>query len=185
MGSQIYDAAASYGQATSLISMIVCIIIGCVFLFIGIYLLIKENRGMGHTKATVIDSLCDITSTNKSNKGVILNNTFTCNINISYMVDGKTYTSVINDTYTSDVSTYNIKPNTQIDVTYQLTDPTVVKIKQSNWLFIMFIIIAVLLIPGGIFNYYFTKNNKSYAAMKGTESALGGLSGLPFAFNKY
>jgi hypothetical protein len=90
IGDQLYSGAAEVGKIRTTISLVVAVIIGVIFLIIGISLLFKKNV---HT--FTVSALID--SANCSQMTRVTNNTasttYNCDLKISYMYKGTRYPS--------------------------------------------------------------------------------------------
>ena len=161
--NSMYEASAALGKAQSIGGLIVSIIIGLVCFGIAFYLFTNLDKNLKTTKANILKSTCSTLRSNQSNQSN-QSVSYLCSLDISYVVDNKEYKGSI----LTNSSTFYTSGGT-IDVSYDMTNPNNVKQKQPSSILIgiILLIVGILCLFGGIFNYYLNSTSKAYAATSG------------------
>lgn len=163
-GTELYDNSASLGVAESYIGLIVAIIVGIVLVIVAIYLFSVNQKNLVNSVAKITSAQCIPSTDNHGNV------TYSCNMNISYVVNGKEY----NGNITTDGSTpYATGEN--VDITYDSTDPSNVTAKEIRDSTLAWILLAagVLIVGGAGVKYYLSTRYKMFAAAEGASSVVG------------
>ena len=86
VGSEIYSGAAGFGRIYALLSAIIATVIGIVMFVAGVYIIYHRAH-----MNTVVGQV-----TQGSHNCAIFGNINTCDVNVTYLVDGKTYNKIYN-----------------------------------------------------------------------------------------
>jgi hypothetical protein len=162
-GNKIYEGVAEYGKIRALIASLVVTFIGIIGIVIGLYLILKKESYDTTITGTVTKSVCKpaVIMTSK-NKPTNVNN---CDINVSYVVAGKTYEKSFVSQQSSTISV-----GSSMDIDYESVNPTNARIHEFNKKYIGFIIITTVTFILAIswVSYYFTRKSTAYAAATGS-----------------
>lgn len=155
-GKNIYRGAAEYGKFTSSIQFYIFSAVAVVMIIIGLYLIIKKQTTRV-TTGKIVKADCNRIYMKKGYR-------YECTLKIEYNIDTIPYTSIIN---TSSATSYYQGQN--IDVSYEIDNPTKIKIKQvSSKIIGLIVIIVALMIAGGSYlTKYITQHYEAAAAAKG------------------
>lgn len=167
----IYSGAADIGQVYSTISLISGIVVGILLCSIAIFFFKQKNPRTQKTMATINNVNCSSYETIVNNQKQIAQ---TCNLEISYTVNGTLY----NTNLTSNTK-YSV--GNSITIEYDPYNPNDVGIPSFFTLRIFGIlssIIALSICISVVLNYTFSKKYKVYAATQGAFTTVDIAKGL-------
>lgn len=167
----IYSGAADIGQAYSTIQLISGIVVAILLCSLAVFFFKQKNPRTQKTLATINNINCSSYETMVNNKKQI---TQTCNLDISYTINGTLY----NGNITSDIK-YTVgntvlieyDPNNPNDIGF----PTYFTIRNFG---IVSSVIALLIFVSVVVNYQLSKNYKMYAATQGAFATVDITKGL-------
>jgi len=162
LGQSIYNDSASFGRITSYISLYIGGFIAILLIALGIYLLVKKPAPSKLSAKGIISDVSCTLNTSKSPQQ------YNCNMKITYTPQNQKPILV----NLSTTGTTNYVNGQTVDVYYSLDDTQSVSLTSSNtlsprWIGAICIVIAVLLIAFGYYQYWITKNYKFAAAGTG------------------
>lgn len=165
LGANVYDGTAAYGKFMSWVSLTFGLLIGFIFLGIGVYLaFIRTQKYTKSLNARVIESFCT-----RNSQSQTMNN-INCDLTVEYEVDSKKYTRKL---YVTDVSqdiakgtTFKIRydPSNPIDITYGIT---------ARMVGLIFLPIGFLFVVGSTISWYAAQRFEVAAAAMGASSIVG------------
>ena len=162
-GSDLYDGAASLGKMESYVHLVIGGILSIILIIIGIHLLFVNQNNLVNSTAIVGSAQC---VPNVGQNGT----TYSCNLQVHYVVNGKPYTNQIS----SDSATSYVAGDS-VAITYNSSNPsnvTTQQIKDSTWGYIL-LGIGIVIGLCVYYNYYMTTHSKVYAAAEGAEESIG------------
>jgi len=167
--SNLYSGAAEFGRVNSSISLVICSIIGLIFIIVGFFLLYKYyNDSDKHT----YEVSAKILSVSSCSNNV---NLMGCNIDLSYNYNGKNYT-VNNFLYEFNKQT-NL--NSVIDTTTPIyinpSNPSDISQNSDNSYKvggIIFIVLGIIVPLFSYLNWWLTRKYKTLAAVEGVQSGI-------------
>jgi hypothetical protein len=164
ISDRIYSGAIEAERAKTFIQAIIGTFCGIVILICGTYLFFKKDNLTEKAKATIISNTCS---------KVVQENvvSYKCMLDLSYIVNGVTYTPSINTMARSPYTNGTI-----IDIKYNPDNKNEVEEdnSQNKIVSIVLSVVAILMIGGGWLWYYM---NKKYEAVAGY-SAISDVSGI-------
>lgn len=166
-GNTLYSGLNDVGVFKADLFMIIALILGLVFVVVGIYMIIYDDSNEYlRIKGLIMEPSCTKASTTYDDKGKPTD-TYKCSIIVSYKVDNKTYSKKM---YLSGNSTY-IKDE-PIDLMIKKRDLNDVQLATMNNTSIgtIMIICSLFVVAIAYLNYYLTHNYKVFAAAQGTET---------------
>lgn len=164
LGSEIYSGTATFGKIRAIIGVIFGTIIGIIMIIIGIYMISKKNKYTEKIKGKV-------TNYPDCNKHTDKNTTsYECNVNVSYIIDGKTYN--LKDKHTDTYIKYT--KNKQIDVYYNPKNPSDGSLasddeRRFGWIVL---VIGIFVLLGSWISLWFIMHYKFMAALYGATGAI-------------
>ena len=165
VGSEIYSGAAGFGQFWSFIKAIIASFIAIGLVIAGIYILYHKSHLKLVIGKNLKPSMC---TTQNTQQGPIQ----MCSTEVSYMVDGKTYTRSFSG------NTEYAKTGMDVKVYYNPADPTDAEIEPiPTWVAWMLFGFAILIVIGSWFWVWLTRKYKCVAAATGTMDVYGLLTG--------
>ena len=153
VGKVAYNTTALYGRVRSILGTIAATIFSIVFIIIGLRMIIDSRKYSKNIIADITNASCYQTE----NKG------YTCELDVSYKVGNKTYTSNISSNDNRKYATGN-----KIQVAYNINNPQDVVIPINQLYILLFIFGGLLMLVSSWINLYFVMRNKTYAAIEGT-----------------
>ncbi len=163
VGEKIYSGVAEYGKVKSGLNLFFGLLIGLLFLGLGIFVLRRKKVYTENVKGKIITAEC-IQEKDKDN-----NTIWSCNMNIDYKVKDMEYTV---DLFKKSSKKYN--KDDFIDLYYDINDSKNVSLeKDENMFGWIFVGISLFLISFLIINFILTMKYKSYASVVGVEEAVG------------
>ncbi len=173
----IYNQTIEIGKFQSNMSLLYSIMVGIVIcaVVIFVYKYFKsQNDNFIDTAAKILKSECKYYMTEKDG------GKYSCDLQIEYIIDGKSY---INNIISNNTIQYKIGSN--IDISYDKNDPNVMKLvtlfDKIIYLIPFFIIGTVLLSCGqAYYKYYMAHNFGVYSSIFGASSAFGSGFKQPF-----
>lgn len=160
--SSIYSGAAAYGRGVSWVGAFLASLIGLVLIGIAIFILVQRTPTLTVTATVQPNSNCNFNPSSQN---------YSCSLNISYTVNGTTYSNQWTTTTTT-----NYQPGNTIPITINANNPQLIATPPPSWqtwLPWLFIIIGVVIIIIGWVSVYLASKSKLYAAATGVGSALG------------
>jgi len=154
--SDLYEGSANLGRVSSYYTAIVCIILGLIFVVVGIWMLFKKAKYTDQVSANITNVNCNPQQMTFAN----------CILHVSYDVDGKKYDRSIDtddNSYTkgTDVTVY-YDPNSPDDIS--LTKETSSEDRVGAWVFML---LGLLIAGIGWADVYLTRKSKAVAAVEG------------------
>jgi len=173
VGKIAYNSTAAYGRFKATTGLMLTFLISSILLVWGIYNLYKKMT-TNVAVAKIVEANCH---KNKFSDNQISNNKlpqllYSCSLNIRYKLD-KVYNSYIG--YNGNKQYYK---GQNIKIAYDKNDVRDVEWPVSIWLGIIPVIASIILFALSYSNYYMTKNNKDYAAIKGSFNLLNNFTNL-------
>jgi len=151
---EIYNDSAQLEITKSKIMLVISSIISSILFVVGIYLVFKKNN--------YIQIMGKVISVNSCSNTPAPNQTSTCSLVVSYVVNNQTYTNTIN---------LNLRPEVgdMVAIEYDVTNPINIRSPQMKLIYVCFILIGIALFFFGIsyYNYYLASKSKLYAATTG------------------
>ena len=151
---EIYNDSAQLEITKSKIMLVISSIISSILFVVGIYLVFKKNN--------YIQIMGKVISVNSCSNTPAPNQTSTCSLVVSYVVNNQTYTNTIN---------LNLRPEVgdMVAIEYDVTNPINIRNPQMKLIYLGFILIGIALFFVGIsyYNYYMSSKSKLYAATTG------------------
>jgi hypothetical protein len=158
VGNEVYSGLATFGKIQSVIGLFFLFLIVIVMILIGSFLLSSESK-YKNTNSTVIDASC-----------VQVSNTYQCDINLSYFIEGKEYITPLK------LNNLNseIQKNTYIEIEYKSDSPTTIRSPNNtlSWVGWGLIMVSIFLLIIGIVSTFLTFKFKPYAAITGAQSLI-------------
>ena len=168
IGEKIYSGAAEYGKIKSGMNLFFGLLIGILFLVLGIFILKRKKVYTENIKGKIITSEC--TQEKDQNNKLIYN----CNINVDYKVKDIEYIVDF-----SHKSSKQYKKDDQIDLYYDINDPKNVSLdKDENFFGWIFVGISLFVITWLVINFILTIRYKTYASVVGVEEAVGDVKNI-------
>lgn len=168
IGNQIYTGAAEYGKVMAIIKAAIAIVIGTIFIAVGIFLAVRKTNRTSFVSGTIINiPTCVENGTNKS-----IN--WNCNIIIQYVINGKTYKTPLNTN-----GNIHYLTGQTVDLYYDPNNITDIDMGTDNTHVIGYFIIviaAITMIISIIWAYLATRY-KSIAAVEGAYDAIDMVGG--------
>ena len=154
-----YDASATFGRIMSYFQLVGAIIVGIIFIIIGIVLIRKKSlSGQGTGKVTAISCNESNTATNTP-----------CTATVQFVgADGKQYNSTINGVYTV---------GQEVPINY---DPLQRSSKTTG---IIILVVGILILLAGCVWFYFVQKYKAAAAISGVGDAANIVTTFPPYYN--
>ena len=166
--NNIYNETIQIGKihsGFSIVFQLIQIIIVVIIIFL-LYMYYKRNfrDGFIDTTATIINSECNYYRPDKSP------GKYSCNLHVSYFVNGKKYEgNIVNDTH------YQHKSGSKITISYDNTDPNIIKIIRDYSMISIFVGFIILIMLGScvrsIYDLYMTKRYGVFSSIYGTGAA--------------
>ncbi|VBB17695.1 hypothetical protein YASMINEVIRUS_158 [Yasminevirus sp. GU-2018] len=169
-GNTLYDGASGLGTFKADLGMVIALVVGCVLIVIGAYLVVTDDSDKYlRIKGVVVSPNCVKSSVSYDDKGRAVEN-FKCNMVVSYKINGKVYSKKI---YMNSSSSY-IKDE-PIDLMVSKTDYQNVQLASmdKSTLGSVMVLIAVVVVALSYLNYYLTHNYKVFAAAQGANTVVG------------
>lgn len=166
--NNLYNDAVQMGQVHSwfsiLYQLITVIFIICLIFFGYKYYKKNFRDNFVDTTATIIGSKCNFYTPDKSP------GQYSCNLHISYIVDGKKYDgNIISNSY------IQYKPGSTVTVCYNRMDPNIVKMKEEHGMYYFFVALILVMtiapVIKAFYNYYMTHRFGTYSGIFGTGAA--------------
>jgi hypothetical protein len=163
LAENLYDDSSKLGIIKSLIGLIITIIIGVILIIIG-YTYVFSNNKYIITTGKILEIICKDIISNSSNKQVTQKQ---CTINIQYLDEQN-----IEYINTLVVDNVNYTLNQSIQIEYLNTNKNVIRIPGLSDQTMGYISsgISIILILGGVGNYWLTTNYKLYASAQGAST---------------
>lgn len=179
VGNKIYEGAAEYGKIRALISSLVVTFIAIIGIVIGLYLIFKKESYDATIAGTVTKSVCKpVVIRTSQNKPANAND---CDINVSYVVSGKTYEKSFVSQQSSIISV-----GSSMDIDYESANPINARIHEFNKKYIGFIIITIvtfILVISWV-SYYLTSKSTAYAAATGSVGLVSDVTSIGRNYNR-
>jgi hypothetical protein len=159
----VYNTTSEIGKTTTTIQFYIALCLGLILACCGSYF-VSQKSTMVNGTATIASATCNQVTKVTNGKSSI---SYSCTLSISYVVDGKTYTSNI----VADNSTpYMV--GTTIDISYDPKNPSNVTLRQMSGTMMGSIscCIGITIVCAASLNYYFASKSKAYAAYQGASS---------------
>lgn len=164
LGDTLASGAAEYALVRAYIFLIIAVILAVVFTIISIYIFRKKKVYTQKVNATINTSVCNQVNS-ASNKSF----QWSCNMNLTYSVNGTSYQKDI-------IKTSNTKysSGSTIDLYYDSTNPQNSSTsKDSNTLGYILLPIGLGLVFISYLSLYFTKKYRGFATISGGVQAVG------------
>jgi hypothetical protein len=176
LADTVYDDASYLGTFQFIKNIIVGGIFSIIFLILGLYFLLRKKIYTMSTVATINRTLnqknCNfyVKNNNNTSQGF-----YNCTLQLSYVVNNKTYESIAN--IDSNINYDNL--NT-IKIYYNPNNPEDLSISGDppKWLGILFLVIALIIIAYCIFSYFIMKKSKFARAAAGVGLGYGLVKGM-------
>ena len=162
----VYEDASYLGTFQFLKNIIIGGIFSFIFLVLGLYFLFRKKNYTASTIATINKSsnqkVCNFYVKNTNNNSS--QGSYQCTLQISYVVNNKTYESVA--TIDSNINYDNV--NT-VKIFYNPNNPEDLSISGDppKWLGVLFLVIALIIIAYCIFSYFIMRKSKLARAAAG------------------
>tara|TARA_B100000787_G_C16184729_1_gene293956 strand:- start:1143 stop:1700 length:558 start_codon:yes stop_codon:yes gene_type:complete len=173
VGKVAYNSTAAYGRFKATTGLMLTFLISSILLSWGLFnLYTKMTTSVAVAK--IIDPDCHKNEfvAKKVDNGRPTPLLYTCSLNVKYMLD-KEYNSYLG--YNGNKQYYK---GQNIKIAYNNHDVRDIEWPVSIWLIIVPIIAAVIMFVLSYSNYYMTKTNKDYAAIKGSFDLISNLKSL-------
>jgi len=167
--NNIYNDSSSLGKIESFIGLVIAVIIGLVLIIIGYYNITSSEQYI-LTTGTINGINCqNIIQNNTTNTSTNTSTTKSCILNIGYKDDN---TIFYTNNLTIDNNIYTIGQTIQIE--YLKSNPNQIKLPGISNITLGYISsgISVVIILGGLLNYYLSSNYKLYASAEGINSII-------------
>lgn len=165
LADTVYEDASYLGTFQFLKNIIIGGIFSIIFLILGLYFLLRKKNYTASTIATINKTpnqkICNFYVKNNNNTS---QGSYNCTLQISYVVNNKTYESIA--TIDSNINYDNL--NT-IKIYYNPNNPEDLSIygDPPKWLGILFLIIALIIIAYCLFSYFIMRKSKLARAAAG------------------
>jgi hypothetical protein len=169
IGEELYSGTATVGKITGWVYLVVGIIIGVIFIAIGVYMKVKnDDKNWVTVDAKVSGAKC--TGRIKVTRNTS-SYTYDCELKVDYKVSDKIFKD--KNLFVSNKNTRYV-PGSILKIKYKKDDPNIFKeagLSASTWGTIL-IVLGVVFAFCGWLNWYLTQKSKMYAAVTGTGAML-------------
>jgi hypothetical protein len=165
--NNIYDGLSDLGLFKADLGMIIGLIIGLILIVLGIYLMVyDEDHKYLRITGQITQPNCVKSSTTYDEYGK-QTDSYKCNLNVTYQINGKTYSRKI---YVSGTNNYiNDEPISLMVMKDNHEDVQVAYMNRTTLASILFIV-SILLIGICYLNFYVTHNYKVFSASQGANT---------------
>lgn len=149
---KIYTGLSYYGIVRGVISAIIATLLAFVFIYLGFYI-----RDDVHS-ASVLAKIMNINPCNN-----VGNNNYTCDLQLSYTINGNLYMNVINET-----SHINYQQNQNVELYYNPNNPNDISLQGRNaFMGNLIIIISIAIVVISWLMVYLSYRFKWFGAVEG------------------
>ena len=171
--NHMYDDASSLGKVQSFIGLVIAIIIGLVLIIIGYYYVSSSNQyiiTLGTITAVNCQNIIQNNTTKTTNTNTTNTNTIMCILNIEYKDNNTVFYT---NNLTVNKSIYSVGQSIQIE--YLKSNPNQIRLPTLSDMTFGYISsgISIVIVLGGLLNYYLSSNYKLYASAQGVKSVYG------------
>ena len=165
MAQDIYSGTATFGVIMSDLKAVFGVIIGIIFIAVGIYLIVKKVKRTATVDAVITNVICKQT-VQQSNNDV----EYSCTFDATYTIDGKSTTKNLS----SLPSLEKLVDGATITLYYDPNNNTDISTESGNYHFFgwMFIGLGLLVSISGVVWAYLANKYKPIAAVSGAVSGI-------------
>jgi len=171
MATAVYEDAAAFGKATSLIGSILFSFFGLIAIGLGIFFIMGKPKYTKKITGTITNDItCNkIIELQHKNQGASQTNYNCLNMNIVYTINNKTYENILS---VQDSKIY--QKNEKIDFYYNPKNPADIRYNSDSTrtMGIIIVSVAVVILLIIWLNYWMTSKYKLYAATQGTATGV-------------
>ena len=173
----MFEGAVKVGKAKSIAGLVILSIISIIFIGIAFYLLTSVDKNIRSGVANIIKATCNQVINRISNS---YSQSYSCSLDISYIANNMEYKTMI---VTNGPNSY--LTGGTIPISYDIANPLNVTEKKTSPTLIglIFLIVGVACLFGGMFNFYLNSVSKEYAAASGVNAIGSQLLGGPILGN--
>lgn len=157
VGKAAYETTALYGRIRTILGTITATVFAIVFIIIGTRMFMDSRKYQTTVIADITNSSCYKTE----NEG------YRCELNVSYKVNGKTYTSNVSP---GDNKKYNT--GNKIVIGYNKDDPNDIVVPLNKIFIMLFVFGGLLMLISSWVHLYFVMKSKTFAAIEGTSGII-------------
>ena len=165
----LYNEAVEVGKIQTNVSLFLSMTIFFIILCVSIwffYKTSKDNKNLSDVTAKILKSECKYYLTEKDG------GRYSCNLNVTYEIDGKKYSG---DIISNDIMQY--KNGSNVTLLYNKLDPNIIEIKKTNnvinIILYLFLFIFLFGLVGSLYRYYMAHKYGFYSSVYGTGAAFG------------